>query len=99
MSINIGDKIIVMRESERLNRRQFSELIDVPYGTITYYETKRSIPPTDVIMKILNHPRFKKYMMWFISDEIAPEAGQIAPALAHIGRNETTSNHSEKKIG
>lgn len=99
MSITIGDKIIIMRESERLNRRQFSELIDIPYGTITYYETKRSIPPTDVIMKMLNHPKFKKYMMWFISDEIAPESGQIAPALAHFGQEETKLVQSKKKTG
>ncbi|MEX6277113.1 helix-turn-helix domain-containing protein [Providencia hangzhouensis] len=99
MSIDIANKLIVMRESERLNRRQFSELVDIPYGSLTYYETNRSKPPTEVTMKILSHPQFIKYTMWFMTGEIAPEAGQIAPALAHIGRPVTDSDHSKMKTG
>lgn len=99
MSIDIANKLIVMRESERLNRRQFADLVDIPYGSLTYYETNRSKPPTEVTMKILSHPKFLKYTMWFMTGETAPEAGQIAPALAHIGLEPTTSHHSEKKTG
>ncbi|ENI1978050.1 transcriptional regulator, partial [Escherichia coli] len=36
---------------------------------------------------------------WFMTDQVAPEAGQIAPALAHFGQNETTSPHSGQKTG
>lgn len=53
----------------------------------------------EVGMKIFNHPKFKKYMMWFMTGDIAPESGQIAPALAHYGQDETTSQHSDQKIG
>jgi hypothetical protein len=45
------------------------------------------------VMKILNHPQFKKYTMWFMTETISPEAGQIAPALAHFGQQTTTSPH------
>lgn len=38
-------------------------------------------------------------MMWFMTGDIAPESGQIAPALAHYGQDETTSQHSDQKIG
>lgn len=99
MSIDIANKLIIMRESERLNRRQFSDLVDIPYGSLTYYETNRSKPPTEVTMKILSHPKFLKYTMWFMTGEVAPEVGQIAPALAHCGQEITTSSHSEKKTG
>ncbi|MBU9852455.1 helix-turn-helix domain-containing protein [Rahnella sp. PD12R] len=99
MSSSLADKLIVMRESERLNRRELSDLLDIPYGSLTYYETGRSTPPTDVAMKILAHPKFTKYTMWFMTDQIAPEAGQIAPVLAHFGQGETTSSHSDKKTG
>lgn len=99
MALDIANKLIDMRESERLNRRQFADLIDIPYGSLTYYETNRSKPPTEVTMKILSHPKFIKYTMWFMTGEIAPEAGQIAPALAHIGLTQSESDHSEKKIG
>lgn len=51
------------------------------------------------VMKILNHPQFKKYTMWFMTETISPEAGQIAPALAHFGQQTTTSSHSDQKTG
>lgn len=99
MSSSIAEKIGLMRESERINRRQFAELTGVPYSSLTYYESGRSVPPTDVTMKILAHPKFTKYTMWFMTDQISPEAGQIAPVLAHFGQDETTLSHSDKKTG
>lgn len=99
MSIAISEKLALMRESERLNRKQFAEITGVPYSSLTYYESGRTTPPTDVTMKILNHPQFMKYTMWFITDQIAPESGQIAPALAHFGQETTTSPQSEQKTG
>lgn len=33
-------------------------------------------------MKILSHPQFIKYTMWFMTGETAIESGQVAPALA-----------------
>ena len=99
MSIAISEKLALMRESERLNRRQFAEITGVPYTSLTYYESGRTTPPTDVSMKILQHPRFTKYTLWFMTETTSPESGQIAPALAHFGQSETTSQHSDKKIG
>ncbi|MFV9310551.1 helix-turn-helix domain-containing protein [Klebsiella oxytoca] len=99
MSTVIGEKLALIRESERLNRKQFAEITEVPYGSLTYYESGRSIPPANVIMKILQHPRFMKYTMWFIADQTSPEAGQIAPALAHYGQDATNSQHSGQKTG
>ncbi len=54
---------------------------------------------TDVMMNILQTPQFTKYTLWFMTNQIAPESGQIAPALAHFGQNETTSPHSGQKTG
>jgi len=99
MSTSIGEKLALVRESERLNRKQLAEITEVPYGSLTYYESGRSIPPTNVIMKILQHPRFTKYTLWFMTDQTSPESGQIAPALAHFGQPETTLQHSDKKTG
>ncbi|MFU2151607.1 helix-turn-helix transcriptional regulator [Klebsiella aerogenes] len=99
MSTEIGNKLSLIRESERLNRKQFAEITGVPYGSLTYYESGRTIPPTNVAMKILQHPRFSKYALWFMTDQTSPESGQIAPALAHFGQNATTSKHSDQKTG
>lgn len=99
MSIAISEKLALIRESERLNRRQFAEITGVPYTSLTYYESGRTIPPTDVAMKILQNPRFCKYTLWFMTEQISPESGQIAPALAHFGQETTNSPHSDQKIG
>ncbi|ENT8515600.1 helix-turn-helix domain-containing protein [Raoultella ornithinolytica] len=99
MSTAISEKLSLIRESERLNRKQFSEITGVPYSSLTYYESGRTIPPTDITMKILQHPRFSKYALWFMTDLISPESGQIAPALAHFGQDPTTSSLSDQKIG
>ncbi|MDX7987687.1 helix-turn-helix transcriptional regulator [Xenorhabdus sp. 12] len=95
----IGEKIKLIRESERLNRRQLSELVDIPYSSLTYYESGRTVPDVTVVMKIFNQPRFKKYTMWFMVDEISPEAGQVAPALACIKLEDISSTCSEQEIG
>ncbi|MEW5560232.1 helix-turn-helix transcriptional regulator [Enterobacter asburiae] len=99
MSTAISEKLALMRESERLNRKQFAEITGVPYSSLTYYESGRTVPPTDVTMKILQHPQFSKYALWFMTNQISPESGQIAPALAHFGQDVTTSQHSGQKTG
>ncbi|MCA2053938.1 phage repressor protein, partial [Escherichia coli] len=42
---------------------------------------------------------FRKYRDWFLFDEVEPKAGQVVPALAHIGQSEAESSHSGKKTG
>ena len=99
MSIPISEKLKLIRESERLNRRQFSELTGVIYSTLSGYEAGTKSASLEPIMKIFQHPRFVKYTLWFMTDQVSPEAGQIAPALAHIGPESTESDQSEKQIG
>ena len=95
MSIDVSEKLKLIRESERLNRKEFSELT----GSLSSYESRSKNAGVEAIMKVLQHPRFTKYTLWFMTDQVAPEAGQIAPALAHFGQNETTSPHSGQKTG
>ncbi|RQM39146.1 helix-turn-helix domain-containing protein [Erwinia psidii] len=99
MSIEISEKLKLMRESERMNRRQFSDLTSVAYSSLSSYENGTKSMGVEAIMKILKHPRFSKYTLWFIADQISPEAGQIAPALAHCGQGETSSQQSGQKAG
>ncbi|MGC6098319.1 helix-turn-helix domain-containing protein [Enterobacter quasiroggenkampii] len=99
MSTPINEKIKLIRESERLNRKEISELTGIAYGSFCGYEAGDKKPGVEPIMRILRHPRFTKYTLWFMTDQIAPEAGQIAPALAHFGQQTTTSPHSDQKTG
>ncbi|HDS7013036.1 TPA: helix-turn-helix transcriptional regulator [Klebsiella variicola] len=100
MSMNVAEKLKIMRESERLTSLpEAAKMLGLNRDALWRYEAGKTIPNTEVIMSILNHPRFEKYALWFITGKIAPESGQIAPALAHFGQDETTSRPSDQKIG
>lgn len=99
MPLPVSEKLAILRESERLNRREFSELTGVPYSSLSSYEKGVKDMGIQAVMKILQHPRFTKYTLWFMTDHISPESGQIAPALAHFGQDATTSQPSDQKTG
>jgi len=99
MSTSQGEKLKLIRESERLSIRELTDLIGVNYTTYHGYENDKSKMTFESGVKLFKHPRFRKYQSWFMFDETNPETGQIAPALAHYGQEETISQHSEKKIG
>jgi len=88
VSIETSEKLKLIRESERMNRKQFAELTGIPYGTLSGYETL-----------IFSQPRFRKYHSWFMFDEVSPEAGQIAPVLAHVGQDSSALPPSDQKTG
>ncbi|WP_310598507.1 helix-turn-helix transcriptional regulator [Aeromonas aquatica] len=99
MSTPISEKLALVRESERMTKKEFAELVSVPYGTYVYYESGRNVPSTEIVMRIFNNPRLEKYALWFFTDKIAPESGQIAPVLAHFGQDETGYSASGQKTG
>jgi len=99
MSIEIKEKLKLIRESERLKKKEVSEMTGINYVTYVGYENGKSSISHDAVVRLLKHPRFRKYRDWFMFDETDPSSGQIAPALAHFGQDETNSQHSDKKIG
>lgn len=99
MSIDQSEKLKLIRESERLKPKDVAELAGINYTTYHGYESGKSKMPLESAIKIFSVPRFRKYMTWFMFDEVDPAAGQIAPALAHTGLLETNSSRSEKKTG
>ncbi|HAT3761207.1 TPA: helix-turn-helix transcriptional regulator [Citrobacter freundii] len=100
MSMSIADKLKVMRESERITSLpEAAKMLGLNRDALWRYESGKTIPNAEVVMNILKHPKFEKYTLWFMADKIAPESGQIAPALAHYGQEETNSQQSDQKIG
>ncbi|MBG6244005.1 transcriptional regulator [Candidatus Symbiopectobacterium sp. 'North America'] len=97
--MKLSEKIKAIRTAEGLSQKKFCEIIALPIGTLTKYETGLFEPGGNALVKITTHQRFQKYTLWLMTDKTAPEAGQIAPALAHIGPDSTQSGHSEKQIG
>ncbi|WP_048884171.1 helix-turn-helix transcriptional regulator [Morganella morganii] len=99
MSMQQSDKLKLIRDSERMKTKDIADLIGINYHTYHGYESGKSKMPMEAGMKLFKHPRFRKYRDWFMFDEVNPEAGQIAPVLAHNGQDETTSPRSDKKTG
>ncbi|EHC5956120.1 helix-turn-helix transcriptional regulator [Salmonella enterica] len=94
-----GEKLSLIRDSERLTKRQLTDLIGLSYSTYGGYERDRTKMTLEAAVKLFSHPRFNKYQDWFMYDRTDPSRGQIAPALAHNGPDETQSGHSVKQTG
>ncbi|MFS1582975.1 MAG: XRE family transcriptional regulator [Candidatus Arsenophonus phytopathogenicus] len=94
-----SEKLKLIRESERLNVKQTADLVRINYVTYHGYESGKAKMSLESAMSFFKHPRFRKYRDWFMFDETNPEAGQIAPALAHNGPEKTMSVRSKKKTG
>lgn len=99
MSMTQGEKLALIRDSERLTKRQLTDLVAINYGTYHGYESDKSRMTLESAVKIFGHPRFNKYQDWFMYDRTDPSRGQIAPALAHNGPEEIQSAPSGKQIG
>ena len=100
MRMTIGERIKIMRESERLTSLpDTAKMLGLNRDALWRYESGKTIPNAEVIEQILNNPRFEKYALWFMTGKIAPGSGQIAPALAHYGQEPTDLPPSERKIG
>lgn len=100
MSTGIGAKIREIREAEGLTRKQFAELTGILETVQKSYELgKRENIGIDTVMKITNHPQFKKYTTWLLNGETNEAAGQISPLLSPNGLENTSSTPNTKKVG
>ncbi|CAI0720900.1 Uncharacterised protein [Serratia liquefaciens] len=99
MSMSQGEKLAIIRDSERLTKRQLTDLVGINYGTYHGYESDKSKMTLESAVKIFGHSRFYKYQDWFMYGRIDPSRGQIAPALAHSGQETTQSDQSGNQIG
>ncbi|EEM8924068.1 helix-turn-helix domain-containing protein [Salmonella enterica] len=97
--MDISQKIRIMRKSEDLTQREFADIIGISYSALTSYEYGRNLPGLEITIKLFKHPRFRKYRDWFLFDETEPKAGQIVPALAHIGQDDSELSHYGTKTG
>lgn len=97
--MDISQKIRVMRKSEDLTQREFADIIGISYSALTSYEYGRNLPGLEITIKLFKHPRFRKYRDWFLFDETDPKVGQVVPALAHIGLEDSELSHYGTKTG
>lgn len=92
MSSSYAMKLKAMRKAEKLTQAAMSSVTGVGLSTIKNYETQGVEIGLSVIERVLSAQVFQKYTLWLMTDKTAPEAGQIAPAIAHIGQEKIISN-------
>ncbi len=97
--MNLAQKLRAIRKAEGLTQAKFCEISGIALGTVKNYEGGHQEPGINVVMQVTHSKQFEKYTLWLMTDKTAPQAGQIAPALAHIGQESTESDHSEKQTG
>lgn len=91
MTKDYSFKLKEVRKAEGLTQQQFSDITGLSLGTIKNYETNQHEAKALTVEKVLDIEQLQKYTLWLMTDKTAPEAGQIAPAIAHIGQEKITS--------
>ncbi|ASM11595.1 helix-turn-helix transcriptional regulator [Serratia marcescens] len=99
MSSTLGDKVKAIRKSEGVSQSEFCEITGISISTVKKYETGLIEPGGTTLMKITSNARFKKYTMWLMTGDVAPEIGQISPALSPDGHDSTSSRQKGQKAG
>ncbi len=96
---NIGETSRYSQGRGINTKKNFCELSGLALSSLKNYEGGHKEPGLQIVKQVVNTPLFKKYTLWIMTDEIAPESGQISPVVAHSGPEETTSSHSGRKTG
>ncbi|MDA5522284.1 helix-turn-helix domain-containing protein [Yersinia kristensenii] len=99
MSSDLGEKVKAIRKVEQLSQVQFCEVTGISISTVKKYETGLLEPGGGTLMKITKHPQFKKYTMWLMTGDVAPEIGQISPDLSPNGPESTSATPKGQKVG
>ncbi|EFP1870435.1 helix-turn-helix transcriptional regulator [Salmonella enterica] len=99
MSSTVAMKIRLMRKSEMLTQEKMAEITGITLSALRQYEQGRNEPNLESTKKLLKSPIFRKYRDWFLFDEMEPKAGQVVPALAHIGQDDSELSHYGSKTG
>ncbi len=99
MSTDYSEKLLAIRKAEGLTQQRFASITGISLSTIKNYETGQRPARSEVMERVARTTMFSKYAMWLLLDEIAPSAGQIAPALAHSGTNGGEAQKQRRKTG
>ncbi|EAY1186673.1 helix-turn-helix transcriptional regulator [Salmonella enterica] len=99
MSTTVAMKIRIMRKSEMLTQEKMAEITGITLSALRQYEQGRNEPNLESTKKLLKSPIFRKYRDWFLFDEVNPKVGQVVPALAHIGQEDSEFSHYGSNTG
>lgn len=78
--MDLPAKLKALRTREGLTQNEFCKQLEISLSTYKKQELSlRSDISSTVLLKVTNHPRFKKYTLWLMTGDVVPECGQISP--------------------
>lgn len=78
--MELFEKLRAIRQAEGLTQAQLCAVTGINLSTWKSYELQRRKEVSSLeLLKITGHPQFKKYTLWLMCDEAAPECGQVSP--------------------
>ncbi|WP_312244387.1 XRE family transcriptional regulator [Stutzerimonas nitrititolerans] len=77
--MDLPEKMKAIRGREGLTQGDFCQLVEIPLSSWKKYEASITDMGLMPFLKVSNHPRFKKYALWLVTGDTAPECGQISP--------------------
>lgn len=77
--MELAGKLKAIRAREGLTQGEICKLLDVSLSTWKKYETSMFEMGFGALSTFLQHPQFKKYALWLMTDEAAPACGQVSP--------------------
>ncbi|PKF48704.1 helix-turn-helix domain-containing protein [Enterovibrio nigricans] len=80
--MDYGKRLKAIRLEEGLSQSEFSQLTDIPTGTIQNYEQGKRTLNEENLSKITSNSRIFKYTLWLVTGKTAYESGQICPAYS-----------------
>jgi len=75
--MDLKEKIKLIRKASGLTQPKISELVGIPLNSIRNYERGERGVSALFLLKICEI--FPQYTLWLMTNEIAPEVGQISP--------------------
>ncbi|MDG9784359.1 helix-turn-helix domain-containing protein [Metapseudomonas otitidis] len=78
--MELAEKLKAIRLKEGMTQGELCEATGLGLSSYKKYELALRLEVSSVaLMKITSHPRFKKYTLWLMTGDTAPECGQISP--------------------
>ncbi|QSB20637.1 helix-turn-helix domain-containing protein [Pseudomonas sp. 15A4] len=77
--MDLAEKLKAIRANEQVSQSEICQLLGMSLSTYKKYEGALFEMGYGALTKLTQHPRFKKYTLWLMTDDVGPECGQISP--------------------
>lgn len=78
--MDLAEKLKAIRIKEGLTQSELCETTGLSLSSYKKYELAlRTEVSSIALLKITNHPRFKKYTLWLMTGDVASACDQVSP--------------------